>query len=46
MAMTASKYSNSERVLNKALRAAFEGIDLAELEIAWRDSMSKVNLKK
>jgi hypothetical protein len=46
MAMTASKYSSSERVLNKALRTAFDGIDMAELEAAWRESMSKVNLKK
>ena len=33
----------SDRALEAALKAAFQGVDFAELEAAWRESMSKTS---
>lgn len=46
IAMPDSKEQTSEKVLRAALKAAFEGVNFAELELAWKETISKVSLKK
>lgn len=40
--MPSGRFRSSAEALNKAVDAAFAGVDFAELEAAWRDTMKKV----
>ena len=40
--MPSSRFTSSREALTKAVDAAFAGVDMAELEAAWRETMRKV----
>ena len=40
--MPSSRYRSSQEALKKAVDAAFAGVDMAELETAWRETMRRV----